>query len=785
MAALADHKKYLGEDVRIDAHHPLFDEWLESSKSVTHTGKSVSKQNPFTYPIKSPMIWTYVQNRLEVLNTLKGRLKEICANAELDQKFQQLNIKPKHGSEFIENWTNVCTEAISENLSVYSEGKVEISEGTSGPAYQLIFTLTKEHSSVEISPADKAVSIVGPTKEVDRIQELIQKVVTENMDCVKKETLPLMVLVYIQDCILKALQAKFKHVLMKVILEEDCLEVTGKASKCEEFLAEVRRVNPSSVKVPISEDAVHLLACPIGKEYILSKMPKKVKMAYYFTTADGTIQGSGMAALNNLYLVADSDHMATVTQVAKEIASSLVSTDISVPSEFKIAERSRAWDDLKKNIELKYVALLVPDSASRVISVVSDKHQIDNLKEKISVFIEQECYVKETVTLEAGQWKFLQKYCREWILLEKEVKDTTTRCDIPTGTDRGPTVVLEGETTPTKELARRIRALKSNICTGRREISKPGLVEHFYSEEGKRQLIAVGTLHDAVVEVSTAEDREYEEEKIAMEDNHPILICGMVSEGAMVEIRKGDLTEFPVDVMVNAANEQLNHGGGIAGIISRKGGDIIQQESDQYVIRRGQVDIGKAVILKGTGNLPCKSIVHAVGPRWRGGKHHEYELLSKAVYSSLQQAESKHFQSICFPAISSGIFGVPIDVCAKAMFDGITSFFEDSDHQMKVIIMLFEEKHVADFISVAKQSLQNPSQPMRQSKTESMSLRSKSEGAKVAPRRTSSSASIRNASSAIDIRHGSLLDFPVSFDIELCRYICYGTFHQKAKWLPL
>ena len=145
-----------------------------------------------------------------------------------------------------------------------------------------------------------------------------------------------------------------------------------------------------------------------------------------------------------------------------------------------------------------------------------------------------------------------------------------------------------------------------------------------------------------------------------------------MGEGATVEVRKGDLTEFPVDVMVNAANEQLNHGGGIAGAISRKGGPIIQEESTKYVNRRGQVDVGKAVILNGTGNLPCKSIVHAVGPRWNGGKEQwAYSVIQSSVFKSEEKQKRTGFQSISFPAISSGIFGVPVDVCAKAMFDGI------------------------------------------------------------------------------------------------------------------
>src|SRR5215467_14112323 len=118
----------------------------------------------------------------------------------------------------------------------------------------------------------------------------------------------------------------------------------------------------------------------------------------------------------------------------------------------------------------------------------------------------------------------------------------------------------------------------------------------------------------------------------------------------IIRLVKGDITERKVDVIVNAANSYLKHGAGVAGAIVRKGGAIIQQESDKI----GYVQVGSAVITT-SGKLPCNAVIHTVGPRM--GEGNEDSKLRKAVQSSLKLAADQGFKSISMPAISSGILG--------------------------------------------------------------------------------------------------------------------------------
>jgi O-acetyl-ADP-ribose deacetylase (regulator of RNase III) len=139
--------------------------------------------------------------------------------------------------------------------------------------------------------------------------------------------------------------------------------------------------------------------------------------------------------------------------------------------------------------------------------------------------------------------------------------------------------------------------------------------------------------------------------------------------GKTLRLVQGDLTERDVDAIVNAANSHLQHGGGVAGAIVRKGGQVIQEESNKI----GFTPVGTAVITC-AGKLPAKFVIHAVGPRM--GEGDEDSKLKNAVLSSLLLASEKGLKSISVPAISSGIFGFPKDRCAAILVKEALNFIK-------------------------------------------------------------------------------------------------------------
>ena len=133
---------------------------------------------------------------------------------------------------------------------------------------------------------------------------------------------------------------------------------------------------------------------------------------------------------------------------------------------------------------------------------------------------------------------------------------------------------------------------------------------------------------------------------------------------------RGNLLEEPVDAIVNAANGHLAHGGGVAGIISRAAGPTLQEESDRLVAARGPFATGTAVATT-AGKLPFKAVIHAVGPRY--GEGDEEQKLVKALSAAFALAAERGWQSLAFPAVSAGIFSVPLDICARAYVAAVRS----------------------------------------------------------------------------------------------------------------
>lgn len=126
---------------------------------------------------------------------------------------------------------------------------------------------------------------------------------------------------------------------------------------------------------------------------------------------------------------------------------------------------------------------------------------------------------------------------------------------------------------------------------------------------------------------------------------------------------KGNLLDEPVDAIVNAANGHLAHAGGVAGLISRAAGPELQAQSDLLIRKLGPLPAGSAVLTT-AGKLPFKGVIHAVGPRQ--GEGDEEAKLFQALRAAFALANDHKWGSVSFPAVSSGIFAVPLEVCARA-----------------------------------------------------------------------------------------------------------------------
>ena len=155
------------------------------------------------------------------------------------------------------------------------------------------------------------------------------------------------------------------------------------------------------------------------------------------------------------------------------------------------------------------------------------------------------------------------------------------------------------------------------------------------------------------------------------------------------QVVQGNLLEEPVDAIVNAANGMLAHGGGVAGILSRAAGPEFQQESDRVVHERGPFQTGSAVVTT-AGRLGFKGVIHAVGPRH--GEGDEERKLEQALRAAFACARERGWRSVSFPAVSSGIFAVPLEICARAYVRSV------SDARLEIVRLCLRDAPVIDAV---------------------------------------------------------------------------------------
>ncbi len=161
-----------------------------------------------------------------------------------------------------------------------------------------------------------------------------------------------------------------------------------------------------------------------------------------------------------------------------------------------------------------------------------------------------------------------------------------------------------------------------------------------------------------------------------------------------VELARGDITRETVDTIVNAANSSLLGGGGVDGAIHRAGGPTILEECRKIRDARGPLPAGEAVIT-GAGRLPCRYVIHTVGPVWQDGRSGEPETLARCYRNCLALAAEQGLKSLAFPSISTGAYGYPVAEAAAVALGTVRDVLQAGSPLEQVRFVLFTDSDLA------------------------------------------------------------------------------------------
>jgi len=349
---------------------------------------------------------------------------------------------------------------------------------------------------------------------------------------------------------------------------------------------------------------------------------------------------------------------------------------------------SQKWRDLCSSLTSHFKVGLVVDNHASTIWVSGIAKDVKESFQKVRQFLETNTILHATIPTEEGTARFISTVWKEKL---SDIKRELSSCsiDMRVSADfRG--IEVSGTAEGLEKCLPRIREVINDVKKDSVPVDKPGMKKFFLGDKGPSFLKLVGDKNKCVILPS----ERHEEEAVAKletEDEDAWstseFVCSYpTKERKTISVMKGDITKHRVDAIVNAANGELNHIGGLAAAIVKAGGKEIQDKCHDYVLRNGPLLEGHTHVTS-AGKLPCKLIIHAFGPKWdpeadkkrRGEEETKQErYLRCAIASSLEKA--KDLRSIAIPAVSSGVYGFPRDLCAEVILNTVLEFCKENPH---------------------------------------------------------------------------------------------------------
>ena len=328
--------------------------------------------------------------------------------------------------------------------------------------------------------------------------------------------------------------------------------------------------------------------------------------------------------------------------------------------------------------------LVIIDKSDKFIKITGLLDNCFAIKRDLLKLLEENAFLQKLLPLSTGQTKAVLTLFKERIdvLLQKNrgsqvsVNMSKDRCSIE----------VTGYGKAVSDVVNQLKDISQRIYKMELVFQRPGLSKVIALESSKHMIDGLEKEKKVII-IRKEEDKEgnmprdeIEEEYDIIPDLHSSrLICSYKSSsGLQLLVFQGDITKHKADAIVNPANTRLLLGGGVAGAIKSAGGSGIQDECDRIVREHGSLMEGD-VATTGAGKLPCRRIIHAVGPTWLSGTREigEQELyqnqrisketLADVMQNLLVEAEKEECRVLAVPAISSGVFGFPKDLCARIL----------------------------------------------------------------------------------------------------------------------
>ncbi|XP_062861937.1 poly(ADP-ribose) polymerase family member 14-related sequence 1 [Trichomycterus rosablanca] len=596
----------------------------------------------------------YFQEHQKALKYIRDSLAEhFC---DLDLKVPCVKISPlpsilQQGlktRQLIHSWRKRASDAFTHTVSKYKSMEIKIAKNVWAELEVEIRKVLSSEPVTLVSYKDQGTMVIaGLAEDVDRTRAVAQSVITTITPVIQRE----------KESITDKMDMtpSIYGITMPGGLEQEICKCFPKLEL--KYHTESRKLTFFGLRQEVLESKNKILQEMIGLKKRMVKLHPSV--FEFLTKVDqeelirviflsNGINASFEIKDNDVYLVAktDKDLKDGEDQLKEQLNNTCF--DIEDTNVLRMAE----WQVLLTSLTSTFNSSVLTIVSDSQVKISGFAESVKVVQKQLSEFVHINAHITELLQDNTTIVKFIKEHKQQdWY---QKVKDVTV--DI-----KDATISLGGPRQYVNESKLVFSDLLSSVYCNKVKIDKPGAKKLFKSKESMlvaTAMTSMGCLLELVDELDLSQTVH-------------------TSDKVKITVNKGDLCFYPVDAVVNAANENLRLEGGLSKALSDAAGPQLQDACNEIIKTRSQLNTGDAVLTKAGGQLRCKYVIHAVGPQYNNSDPQKaVDLLKKAVKNCLGLANKEKCQLIAIPAISSGNFEFPLDLCAGTIVAAIKEFFE-------------------------------------------------------------------------------------------------------------
>ncbi|NWY71793.1 PAR14 polymerase, partial [Erithacus rubecula] len=635
-------------------------------------GPQIKKPDPIILPL-DPYIWNYLQGNSSLIEAIDDEMKKcncvptwpdpLCADPKVTLNPSAIFSERKRSvSQLVKTWKENVSTAFSHSISKYEAIQCQVST----EVWEAIGN-TFPHDEVLMIPyiSEDLHVLVGEKEVVKKVEQelklLIQKA-TREIEREKQRTEQKVNMVNLGEYVILqiiGLEEKFHTEFPDLQISYDylqkCINLSGVREEVYkvkgEILDHVHKMAKKTINIHpyILQFLEHIDNETLSQSLFVSK------------------QISAFYELSAGHIILKASDPEDLLKAEEEMKKELAHKSITLDDESVLQKEE--WQMLAK-ATCSNGAVAVSQAETQIV-IAGLSEAVAKAFQELSNFIDENTQVQRVI--EGKPMALIKFFEKEKVDVWAPLQEKGVKVDFSTQKIYDA-ISLSGPKTKVLEGVSLVEQILSVLHFKRLVFDLPG-AKAYIKEQAHFLDSHIKQVFKCLVLLEEEPEKQVEEQKVCSNRGK---ICMQVTVGkTVVALYEADLCTHPVDVVVNASNEDLRHIGGLADALSRAAGPALQQECDELVRKHGNLQPGCAVIT-GAGNLPCKNVIHAVGPRWNEKDSQKCTwLLKKTVKKCLQLAEAHNHCSIALPAISGGVFGFPLEVCTYSIVSSVKETLEE------------------------------------------------------------------------------------------------------------